>query len=111
MWVKYELLIEFVRRLERPGHVREDNIKMHFKIWGERMWIKFKLAVDTVWRFFVNVLIKFPEKEKEINFFNIYESSFVLLLLSLQGTTRPRVKCNIIIIIIIIKLNNLNYSD
>jgi len=61
MWVKYEMRIEFVCRFERPGHIREDNIKMQLKIWGERIWIKFKLTVDIVWRFFCecvnNVLI------------------------------------------------------
>jgi hypothetical protein len=103
--VKYEIRIEFVCRIERPGHIRKDNINMHLKIWAERTWIKFKLTVHIVWRGFVNVLISFPEKEKESNFFNSYESSFVLFLLLLPGT-RPRVKCNIII-----KRNNLNYID
>jgi hypothetical protein len=58
------LLIEFVRRLERPGHIRKDNIKMHLKIWGERIWIKFKLAVDIVWRYFVNMLNKVSRKRE-----------------------------------------------
>jgi hypothetical protein len=31
MGVKYEMHIEFFCRLERPGHIRKDDIKMHLK--------------------------------------------------------------------------------